>query len=635
MTIRIPVSDPPAGVDGALQRPMPTLEDDTLSLLRRRLRLALIGCLGPILLFAVADLGLRHHLLLLLYGIKAMALVLLVATWLVLDWATTRRAIVAVALVSAAVMYALSTASAVAGAEPLTTALINIVVMIGAATLLPWGVWPQLVLVVSGLLADVATVRLVSGGFSALVTYPNVFMLIAAGLSLFVADELQRGRVALRERLLAQRRSEAEVRLLNRELEERVRQRSEDFERANRKLAVEASVRSKAEAVLRRFAAEVAALIENSSHAIWSVDRDYRLVVWNSAAIRRLGELLGNPQSTAESLIDGAAPTRQIHLQSLYDRAFAGERFSVETRTSSSGEARSFLTSLNPIYVEGEITSVAVFSSETTEQTRMEEAMRRHQADLAHVLRVNTLGEMAAGLAHEINQPLGAIASYAQGASRRLRLESANPAALREAVEAIAAEALRAGEIIRRLRMLVQREVPRQEPVPINDLIADVARLVEAEAHGRGVEIEIEADASSPSVCVDGIQIEQVVLNLLRNGVDAAAEAPSGRRRVSISTSHSAANEVQVSLRDSGRGLAPGVEGRLFEPFVSTKPKGLGMGLSISRSIIELHGGRLWFTPAPGGGSIFSFTLAIALQADQTATGPVSEQSLAGSPPPR
>jgi C4-dicarboxylate-specific signal transduction histidine kinase len=235
-------------------------------------------------------------------------------------------------------------------------------------------------------------------------------------------------------------------------------------------------------------------------------------------------------------------------------------------------------------------------------------ALRHHQAELAHALRLHTMGEMAAALAHEINQPLCAITNYARGGVQRLRNGNTEPVALQQAFEEIARQGLRAGEIVHGIRKLVQRETTASDGVDLNALATEAACLLEPQARLHGVTVRLDLAPDLPPVRADGTQIEQVMLNLMLNGVEAAAGAADRPPEVVVATSASD-DAVEVAVRDTGAGLAPAVEATLFTPFVTTKPKGLGLGLAISRSIVELHGGRLWSSSRPGDGATFRFFL--------------------------
>jgi len=239
------------------------------------------------------------------------------------------------------------------------------------------------------------------------------------------------------------------------------------------------------------------------------------------------------------------------------------------------------------------------------------EALRQHQAELAHVLRLHTMGEMAAAMAHEINQPLCAITNYAQGGVQRLRAGTVEPEALRLAFEEIANEGLRAGQILRGIRNLVQRQGAASDAVDLNALAAEAVRLIEPQARMHGVTVRLEGAEALPPVQADGTQIEQVMLNLMLNGLEAAALAHGRAREVTVATA-AQRDAIEVAVSDTGGGLAPAVEQRLFTPFFTTKAHGLGLGLAICRSIVESHGGRLWASSQPGAGTTFRFSLPLA-----------------------
>jgi PAS domain S-box-containing protein len=254
-----------------------------------------------------------------------------------------------------------------------------------------------------------------------------------------------------------------------------------------------------------------------------------------------------------------------------------------------------------------------VLRAEITERLRAQEQLRQHQAALAHVLRVSTMGEMAAGLAHEINQPLGAIANFANGIATRLRAGVIQPQALLEAAERAAAEALRAGEVIRRLRDFVRRDDSKHERVDLNGVVREAAHLVESEARRAAIAMRLVLNGGLPEVEIDSIQVEQVLLNLMRNALEAMAGGEASDHELLIETAPgAAAGTLEVRVRDTGPGVPPAIADRVFDAFYTTKTSGLGMGLSISRSLIEDHGGRLWMRPNPDRGTTFGFTLPAA-----------------------
>lgn len=253
---------------------------------------------------------------------------------------------------------------------------------------------------------------------------------------------------------------------------------------------------------------------------------------------------------------------------------------------------------------------IIIIARDITERRLAEEQARQHHAELAHALRLGAMGEMAAEFAHELNQPLAAIVNYAKGCVRRLQ-SGAQPDELYQALEHISHEAVRGSEIIRRIRNFVRKDAPRRERIDLNGLVQETVGFAKNEAQRYGIPMRLTLSAQPVEVDGDAIQIEQVILNLLRNGLEAMGEpgqAASGAE-LEIETATDGNGTVTVSVRDRGKGLPPGLGDRIFDPFVTTKPTGLGMGLSISRSIVESHGGRLWATANADCGTTFAFTI--------------------------
>ncbi len=264
--------------------------------------------------------------------------------------------------------------------------------------------------------------------------------------------------------------------------------------------------------------------------------------------------------------------------------------------------------------------AVQVAHVDITDRKRAEEEARLHQQELAHVLRRRTMGEMAAVFAHEVNQPLSAIMSYAKGCAHRLRTGSGSPELLIGALDEIAAQAVRAGEIIRRLRAFVRKSELHRQHLQLNELVDEMIHFVTAEAGEHDVRLQLELDPDLPPLEVDALQIEQVILNLLRNALEAIYDSPSERPLVIVSTRRTGGT-AEVAVRDSGGGLRPDVAAEIFEAFVTCKPEGLGMGLSICRSIVDAHGGRMWSTPNPDRGMTFHFALPLPPALAQRASG--------------
>lgn len=249
---------------------------------------------------------------------------------------------------------------------------------------------------------------------------------------------------------------------------------------------------------------------------------------------------------------------------------------------------------------------------DVTDRRQTEDEARQLQERLTHFSRLSTMGEMAAGLAHEINQPLAAIATYAQACQRFLKRPDRDDADVMESLQQINAQALRAGEVIRRLRNFVKNREVKREPVDCNRLLDDLRTLAETDARLHNVRLRIDDESNLPTVYADPIQLQQVVLNLVRNAIDAMSEAPETRREVVLSTRVTAEGEIEIVVSDHGTGLAPEATEHLFNPFFTTKSGGTGLGLAISLSIVRAHGGRLWHTPNEGTGARFHFTLPVS-----------------------
>ena len=250
---------------------------------------------------------------------------------------------------------------------------------------------------------------------------------------------------------------------------------------------------------------------------------------------------------------------------------------------------------------------------EMDERRRAEEQVHQHQAELAHVARLSIVGEMMAELTHELNQPLSAISSYAQACQRLLCSASADDQKeLVNSLHQVSEQAGRAAEIIRRLRRFVTKAKPVQTPVDINAILRELAGLAKIDARMAQAEVCFELTEPLPSVMGDRIQIEQVVVNLMRNAFEAMRDSEPASRCFTMRTAVDGPQRIVVDLCDSGSGIPADVIDRVFERFFTTKLGGMGMGLAISQSIIENHGGRLWVTRNPERGSTFHFTLPVA-----------------------
>ncbi|MHC4540710.1 MAG: PAS domain S-box protein, partial [Planctomycetota bacterium] len=251
-----------------------------------------------------------------------------------------------------------------------------------------------------------------------------------------------------------------------------------------------------------------------------------------------------------------------------------------------------------------------VYGSDITERKGLEEQARKHQTELLHVSRLSTVGEMASGFAHELNQPLSAILSYANACLRMNRSGKADTDMITECLEEISSQTGRAGEVIRRIRNFIQKRQSRQSTVDVNNLVREAVGFMDSEIRHSSVCLDLGLAADMPAVLADSIQVEQVLLNLIRNAVEAMDSISTEARRLTIQTL-AGSPMVEVTVSDTGHGLTAEVAERIFEPFFTTKTDGLGIGLSISRSIIEAHGGRFWVRANQPSGSTFGFALPV------------------------
>jgi two-component system sensor kinase FixL len=251
------------------------------------------------------------------------------------------------------------------------------------------------------------------------------------------------------------------------------------------------------------------------------------------------------------------------------------------------------------------------FMHDLTEVRRSETRTQQLQSELAHISRLSALGEMGSALAHELNQPLAAVANYITG-SRRLLADAPGPAAakIEGALERAAEQVMRAGQIIRRLRDFVSRRAAERRPERLSRLVEEASALGLVGAGENGVALKFQLDGAHDLVFADRVQIEQVLVNLLRNGIDSMEEVDH-RRELTVSSRLRAPGQIEIAVSDTGAGIAPDALARLFDPFFTTKAAGLGVGLSISRGIIEAHGGQMWAENNPGGGATFRFTLPL------------------------
>ena len=255
------------------------------------------------------------------------------------------------------------------------------------------------------------------------------------------------------------------------------------------------------------------------------------------------------------------------------------------------------------------------FIHDITEREHIQRRAGVLQQELMHASRLSAMGEMASGIAHELNQPLTAIMNYARAARRHLDRSEPDPAPIADLVDKAGQQAERAAEIIKRLRRFIRQDESERRLEPINAVVEEAAALALIGASDHHIELIFDLNDSLPPVLIDRIEVQQVVLNILRNAIE-AFEGP-GDRKIRVSTGAVGSEKVRVDIRDNGPGLAPEIADDPFRPFQTTKEDGLGIGLAISRTIIDAHGGRLWAKNLPEGGAAFCFSLPVGSAPDE------------------
>ena len=350
-------------------------------------------------------------------------------------------------------------------------------------------------------------------------------------------------------------------------------------------------------------------VIDNAPVAIGLKDLDGRYQLmnrWQKQSIGMEGDDYRG-KTVADFLPANVAErTEQRDREVIATRALVSYEIS---NVDSNGAVYHRLVNRFPVFgARGELTGIGFASLDISERIDAEQRLREMQAELEHVSRLNTLGEMAAGFAHELNQPLAAIRNYAAGAVRRIDSERGSIKDIRLAIDKIAQQALRAGDIIRRIRGFVRKEEIAKTDTDVGEVIRDSTGLLYGEALKYDVELIMDLADDLPMVPADGVQIQQVIINLARNSMEAMDDDRSAPRRVVIRTAVSGAG-VGVEIEDTGKGISEDVRERLFEPFFTTKDAGMGIGLLICQTIIEEHGGMLDVAPVISGGTVVSFTL--------------------------
>ena len=371
--------------------------------------------------------------------------------------------------------------------------------------------------------------------------------------------------------------------------------------------AIEITEHKRAEEELRR----QALLFENMLDGVIITDAQSRIIDWNPAAARILGY---SRAEALEHVVDDVLPADRVaHMRAAMqagdkDHGRWSDVIPVTCRDGSTRVCETVVVGLDGCAEPGQLIVVR----DVTDQRQAEEEARRRRDELAHVARVAALGEMATGLAHELNQPLTAILYFARGCSRRLAGGSWDSNEVAEVIERIASQAERAAAFIERVRSFVRKDHPRFASIDVHEPLHGAAEFLAHDLREQGVAVRFELDEQLRRVHADPIELEQVILNLLRNAIEAVRDNTPGERAVTLRTASMAGEAAVISVEDNGCGFAESDSASLFDAFYTTKANGLGMGLGISRTIVEAHGGRLWAVSQPGQGATFRFTVPFA-----------------------
>lgn len=392
------------------------------------------------------------------------------------------------------------------------------------------------------------------------------------------------------------RQSEEALRQARDELDIRVQERTKELRQAN-------------QALLER-----ANLLDLTHDTVFVRDMNDVITFWNRGAEERYGwtreEALGK---VSHGVVQTGfpAPLAEINAELTRTGRWEGELFHTRRDGSVVTVASRWALQRDE---QGNPVAVLETNNDITERKRAEEALQKVQTELAHATRVMTLGELTASIAHEVNQPLAAIVTNGNACLRWLGGAQPNFVEARQSVERIIKDGYRASEVIQRVRNLVKKAPPRNYPVDLNEVIREVLALAQSQANRNHVFVKQELANGLPFVLGDRVQLQQVILNLVINGIEAIAKSRDGERVLAIRSGQDESQNLFVAVRDTGPGIDPANTERLFDAFFTTKPDGMGMGLAISRTIIESHGGRLWATSNSPKGAVFQFQLPPAAE---------------------
>jgi PAS domain S-box-containing protein len=399
----------------------------------------------------------------------------------------------------------------------------------------------------------------------------------------------------------SKKRSEVALLETRDHLEMRVAERTAELEESNSEL--------------RRREHQLHLVTETIPQQLWSSTADGSIDYCNQRLLNYVGRTVD--QMKGEAFLETIHPDDRENFRRLWQHALSsGQPFEGEWRVrGADGQYRWFFTRGVPLRDQEQKTLRWYGTNTDIEDLhKTEEALMRTQSELAYLSRVLSMGELAASIAHEINQPLAAVVAHGHASLGWLSANPPNVGKALQTTERIIQDGTRAGAVLGRIRALFKREAPAQEWVDMNEVIHELASSLRGEAKRRRISIKTALAFRLPKIRGDRVQLQQVVLNLMMNGMDAIGAATGRNRELLVTSAKEDSNTIVIRVEDCGIGITPDMTEKIFEPFFTTKPQGIGMGLAISRSIVESHQGRLWAAPRPSGGATFQFTIPISVQ---------------------
>jgi len=385
------------------------------------------------------------------------------------------------------------------------------------------------------------------------------------------------------------------------QLELRVAERTVELTRSNESLKREIAERNQAQYLTGQ-------VFECSPDAILIIGTDYRYKRVNPVHERNWGRPAGSMVGMHVADLVGVEFFEK-RVRPFLDRCFAGEIVRFEDWFENALGRRYSAVSYSPLRSDSQrVEAALVIGRDLTEHTLASEALRHAQSDLAHVSRMTTMGELTASLAHEVNQPIAAAVTYASTCVRWLTRDDPDLGEARQAASEVVRNAKRASDIINRIRSISKKDESKRQLIDVNEVIREIVTLLHNEARRYSISIRTDLNANLPNVMADSVQVQQVMMNLIMNGIDAMKDVDRARE-VTIRSQSGADHQLVISVSDAGVGLPSQQREQIFNAFFTTKSHGVGMGLRISRSIVESHGGRLWATDNSPQGATFYFTL--------------------------